>query len=263
MKIHSTAVVDPGAQIAADVEIGPYAIVGPNVIIGAGTIVQSHVILEGAVELGAGNTIGHGSVIGGPPQDLAFKPETRSGVRIGDGNVLREHCTVHRGSGETTATTIGHRNFLMVGAHVGHNCAIGDDVIIANYCLLGGHVQVGDNAFLGGGTMFHQHMRVGRLVMAQGGSSFGKDIPPFLLAAERNYVFGINVVGLRRAGFQAPDREEIKRAFKMLYKSGLNVKQALEKAAATEFGARGREFFQFVAQARKRGIVPYRRIEEE
>ena len=258
MNIHSTAVVDAAAQIGADVVIGPHAIIGPQVTIGARTVIQSHVVLEGAVELGVDNVIGHGSIIGAPPQDLAFKPETRSAVHIGDGNILREYCSIHRGSVAETATTLGHRNFLMVGAHVGHNCAIGDHVIIANNCLLAGYVEIGDHAFIGGGTTFHQNMRVGRLVMSQGSSAYGKDIPPFLLAAERNYVFGVNVVGLRRAGFPAADRDEIKRAFKLLYKSGLNTKQALAAAASTEFGPRGREFFEFVAQARKRGILPYR-----
>ncbi len=258
MKIHPTAVVDAAAQIGADVEIGPFTVIGPDVVIGARTVIQSHVTLEGAVELGTGNVIGHGSIIGGPPQDLAFTSDTRSAVRIGNDNTFREYCTVHRGSAEESVTRIGDRNFLMVGAHVGHNCTIANDVIIANNCLLAGHVQIDDHAFIGGGTTFHQHMRVGRLVMSQGSSAYGKDIPPFLLAAERNYVFGVNVVGLRRAGFTAADRDEIKRAFRLLYKSGFNTKQALEAAAATEFGPIGREFFEFVAQARKRGIVAYR-----
>jgi UDP-N-acetylglucosamine acyltransferase len=120
-------------------------------------------------------------------------------------------------------------------------------------------VQIDDRAFVGGGTTFHQGMRVGRLVMAQGSSAFGKDIPPFVLAAERNYVFGVNVVGLKRAGFSPADRDEIKRAFRLLYTSGHNTRQALAAAEAAEFGPLGREFFEFVAEARKRGIVPYRR----
>lgn len=262
MKVHATALVDSGAQLGNDVEVGPYSVIGSAVAIGSGTVIQSHVILEGSVHIGERNVIGHGSIIGGPPQDLGFKPETQSTVLIGNDNVIREHCTIHRGTAEGTATQLGDRNFLMAGVHLGHNCRIGNGVIIANNCLLAGYVEIDDNAFIGGGTTFHQFMHVGRLVMAQGSSAFGKDIPPFLLAAERNFVFGVNVVGLRRAGFTGAQRDEIKRAFKLLYKSGLNLRQALEQAAATEFGPLGREFFEFVASAQKRGILPYRHAGE-
>ena len=258
MKIHASAIIDPGATIGRDVEIGPYAVIGEGVVLGDESVVQSHVVLEGTVQVGHQTVIGHGSIIGAPPQDLGFKSETHSAVQIGNNNVIREHCTIHRGTTEGSATTIGNDNFLMVGVHVGHNCRIGNGVIIANNCLLAGYVEIDDRAFVGGGTTFHQNMHVGRLVMAQGSSAFGKDIPPFLLAAERNFVFGVNVVGLRRAGFTGAQRDEIKRAFKLLYRSGLNLRQALEKAAETEFGPLGREFFEFVANARKRGILPYR-----
>ncbi|CAN5573245.1 acyl-ACP--UDP-N-acetylglucosamine O-acyltransferase [soil metagenome] len=258
MKVHPTAIIHEQAQLGAEVEIGPYAIIGPQVAIGDGTVLQSHVVLEGTVQIGARNVIGHGSIIGGPPQDLGFKPETNSSVIIGNDNVLREYCTIHRGTAEGTATQIGDKNFLMAGVHLGHNCRLGNSVIIANSCLFAGYVEVDDQAFIGGGTTFHQFMHVGRLVMSQGSSAYGKDIPPFLLAAERNFVFGVNVVGLRRAGFTAAQRDEVKRAFKLLYKSGLNLRQALETAAETEFGPIGREFFEFVAKARKRGILPYR-----
>lgn len=258
MKIHSTAIVDSAARVAEDVTVGAYSIVGSGVTIAPGCALQSHVVLEGAVQIGPENLIGHGTVIGAPPQDLNFDPVMSSSVRIGKGNVLREYCTVHRGAIPGSATVIGDDNFFMVGAHIGHNCAIGNGIIIANNCLLGGHVRVDDRAFLGGGTTLHQNMHVGRLVMAQGNSAFGKDIPPFVLAAERNFAFGINLIGLKRAGFSVAEREEIKRAFKLLYRSGLNTRQALAKAAEAEFGSLGREFFAFVGNAKKRGIVPYR-----
>ncbi|PYK06490.1 MAG: acyl-ACP--UDP-N-acetylglucosamine O-acyltransferase [Verrucomicrobia bacterium] len=261
MKIHPTALVDPHARIGTDVEIGPFSVVGPQAVIGNNTIVQSHVVIEGNVTIGTGNLIGHGTVIGAAPQDLSFSPGRKTKVEIGDNNVIREYSTIHRGNPEGSATKIGDKNFLMTGAHVGHNCALGNSVVIANNCLLAGHVRVDDGAFLGGGSTFHQHMHVGRLVMVQGSSAFGKDLPPFVIAAERNSVFGINVIGLRRAGFSAQDRDEIKVAFKLLYLSGLNISQALEKAAATEFGAAAREFFDFVASAKKRGICPYKTLE--
>jgi UDP-N-acetylglucosamine acyltransferase len=258
-KIHPTAIVDPSARIGAAVEIGPFSIVGAQVTIGEKTVVQSHVVIEGEVEIGTGNFIGHGVIIGAAPQDLSFSPERKTKVEIGNDNIFREYCTIHRGSPEGSATKIGNKNFLMTGAHVGHNCEIGNNVIVANNCLLGGYVSVGDGAFLGGGCVFHQHMRVGRLVITQGASGFGKDIPPFVIAAERNSVFALNVVGLRRAGFSAQQRDEIKAAFKLLYGSGLNLTQAIEKAASMKFGRAGREFFEFVANARKRGICPLKR----
>jgi UDP-N-acetylglucosamine acyltransferase len=258
-KIHPTAIVDPAARIGADVEIGPFSIVGPQSVIGEKTTVQSHVVIEGEVAIGTGNFIGHGAIIGAQPQDVSFSPERKTRVEIGNDNIVREYCTIHRASPDGSATKIGDKNFLMAGAHIGHNCLIGNNVIIANNCLLAGHVRVDDGAFLGGGSTFHQFMHIGRLVMVQGSSAFGKDLPPFVIAAERNCVFGVNIVGLRRAGFSAKDREEIKAAFKVVYLSGLNLSQAIAKAATTKFSAPAREFLDFVAHAKKRGICPLKR----
>jgi UDP-N-acetylglucosamine acyltransferase len=258
-KIHHTALVDPGTKIGAHAEIGPFSIIGSQAVIGEKTIVQPHVVIEGEVTIGTGNLIGYGAVIGAPPQDVSFSPERKTKVEIGNNNVIREYCTIHRGTAEGSATKIGDKNFLMAGAHIGHNCEIGNNVIIANNCLLAGYVLVDDGVFLGGGSTFHQFMHIGRLVMVQGSSAFGKDLPPFVVAAERNCVFGLNVVGLRRAGFSAKDREEIKAAFKLVYLTGLNIAQALEKAATMNLGAAAREFLDFVANAKKRGICPLKR----
>jgi UDP-N-acetylglucosamine acyltransferase len=258
-KTHLTAIVDPDAQIGADVEIGPFCIIGPQVVIGEKTILQSHVVIDGEVAIGSRNFIGHGAIIGAPPQDVSFSPARKTKVEIGNDNIIREYCTIHRGSPEGSATKIGDKNFLMAGAHIGHNCVIGNNVVIANDCLLAGHVRVDDGAFLGGGSTFHQHMHIGRLVMVQGSSAFGKDLPPFVTAAERNSVFALNVVGLRRAGFNAKDRDEIKAVFKLVYLSGLNISQALERATQVNFGGPAREFLEFVASAKKRGICPLKR----
>ena len=263
MKIHPTAVIDPGARLGTDVEVGPYSLIGPLVTIGDRSVIRSHVVLEGAVEIGTDNVIGPGSIIGGAPQDLGFKPETQSRVVIGNNNIIREHCTVHRGTMEGSATVIGDGNFLMTAVHIGHNSQVGNGIIMANNSLLGGHVQIQDRAFLGGGATFHQYVHVGRLAMVQGRSGFSKDIPPFVIGAIRNVVVGVNVIGLRRAGFSATERDEIKRAFKLLYRSGLNARQAVEEAATLDFGPLGREFFDFVANARKRGIAPFREGHEE
>jgi UDP-N-acetylglucosamine acyltransferase len=258
-KIHPAAIVDPNAKIGAAVEIAPFSIIGPHVTIGEKTIVQSHVVIEGEVAIGSGNFIGHGAIIGAPPQDVSFSSERKTKVQIGDDNIIREYCTIHRGSADGSATKIGDRNFLMAGAHIGHNCLVGNNVVIANNCLLAGYVRVDDGAFLGGGSTFHQFMHIGRLVMVQGSSAFGKDLPPFVVAAERNSVFGLNIVGMRRAGLSANDRNEIKEAFKLVYLSGLNTSQALEKAEAMTLGVPAREFLDFVADSKKRGICPLKR----
>ena len=258
--IHPTAIIGSGAKIGRNVEIGPHSIIGDAVSIGEESIIGANVVIEGEVTLGRENRIAHGTVIGGEPQDLSFSPTTRSRVEIGAENVIREHCTIHRGTAEGSATKIGEGNFLMAGAHVGHNCEIGHKVIIANDCLLGGYVCVADGAFLGGGCVFHQFIRVGRFAITQGGSAFSKDIPPFLVAAERNRVFGLNTIGLRRGGFSSAQRDEIKRAFKLLYLSGLNTRQALQKSKETEWTDVGREFFQFIGDAiGKRGVCALKR----
>jgi UDP-N-acetylglucosamine acyltransferase len=255
VKIHPTAIIDPGAQIGVDVEIGPYSVIGAGAVIGERCKIQSHVVIEGAVKMGVENYIGPGTVIGTLPQDASFNAETRSGVEIGNGNVIREHCTIHRAARPGGVTILGHNNFLLAGAHIGHDACVGDNVTMANDSLLGGHVRIGDGAFLGGGSMFHQHVSVGRLALAQGRTT--KSVPPFI-SAVANYALGINAVGLRRAGLSAAERDEIKRAFKLLYRSGLNTSQAVEKLKASEFGSLGRELFDFVANAGKRGFVSYR-----
>ncbi|HEY2800092.1 MAG TPA: acyl-ACP--UDP-N-acetylglucosamine O-acyltransferase [Chthoniobacterales bacterium] len=259
MKIHSTAIVSPATRLAEDAEVGAYACIGEEVEIGARTVVQSHVVLEGAVRVGDDNFIGHGAIIGAAPQDLGFAPGTRSGIEIGRGNVIREHVTIHRGTATDSLTTIGDDNLLMVGAHLGHNCAIGSKVIIANNCLLGGYVTIEDGAFLGGGCVFHQFMRVGQLAITQGLSGFGKDLPPFVIGAGVNKVIGLNIIGLRRAGLSAEEREEIKAAFALLYESGLNVSQAIARAGERSWGKPAQAFFDFVAQAKRRGICGLRR----
>src|SRR5438874_9144998 len=225
--IHQTAAIGSGAKIGANVQIGPHSVIGGAVTIGDDCVIGANVVIEGEVSIGRSNRIGHGAIIGGEPQDVGFSPATRSRVEIGERNIIREQSTIHRGTTADSATKIGDENFLMVGAHVGHNCVVGNKVIIANNVLLGGYVSIDDQAFLGGGTTFHQNMRVGRLVIVQGNSAFSKDLPPFSLAAERNTVFGLNVIGLRRAGFSAAQRDAIRRAFKLLSLSGLTMRQAL------------------------------------
>ena len=251
---HPTAVIHPDAILAADVAVGPFAVIEGAARIGAGCTIQAHAIIGAHVVMGERNTIGYGAIIGGDPQDFAFQAAVKSEVRIGSDNRIREYCTIHRGSTEGSATVVGDHCFLMAGAHLAHNCQIGDHVVIANNALLAGHVTVGDRVFIGGGCVFHQHMRIGRLAMCQGLSGFGKDIPPFTTAAEINGIAGLNVVGLRRAGFTAEQRTEIKAAFALLYRSRMNVAQALASARAQQWGEAAQGFWAFVAAAKKRGL---------
>lgn len=252
--IHPTAIIHPEAQLGADVSVGPYAVIEGAAIIGDGCDIQSHAIIGAHVVMGRNNVIGHGAHVGGDPQDYAFKPEVNSRVVLGNDNRIREYVTIHRGTTEGTETVVGDGCFLMVGAHLAHNVRLGNHVILANNVLIGGHVQMGDRVFVGGGTVFHQHMRVGSHVICQGASAFGKDIPPFVLAAERNTVAGLNVIGLRRSGFDAAQRAEIKRAFELLYRSGKNVGQALEAARAEQWSPAVQGFWDFVAESKKRGL---------
>ncbi len=253
MKIHPTAIVHDGAQLGADVEVGPYAIVESQAVIGAGCRILSHAVITDRVTMGESNVVGHGAVIGAPPQDFAHDPGMASEVRIGSGNTFREHVTIHRGTKEGTATIVGDGNFVMVGAHFGHNVRVGNRTIVANNCLLGGYVDVADGAVLGGGTVFHQHMRIGRMAMVRGGTRFGQDITPFVMADEDNKLSGLNAIGLRRAGFSAATRMEIKRLFRHVFRSGMNISQAIAALEESEWGAEAREMIDFIRES-KRGV---------
>lgn len=257
MSIHPTAVIHPQARLGERVRVGPFAVIEEGAVVGNDCVIHPHAVICAGVVIGKKNTIGHGAILGGEPQDFAFKPEVRSRVVIGDGNRIREHVTIHRGTTEGSETVVGSDCFLMGGAHLAHNVRLGDGVVVANNSLLGGYVQVGDRVFIGGGCVFHQFIRVGRLAICQGGSAFSKDIPPYVVAAERNGVAGLNVVGLRRAGLSAAERAEIKRAFDLLYRSDRNVSQAAAAAVAESWSETGRLFWDFVAAAKKRGLCDW------
>ena len=252
--IHPTAIVHPDARLGAGVRIGPYAVIEGPAEIGAGCVIQAHAILTGHVRMGANNTVGYGAILGADPQDHAFRPEIESFVTIGDNNVIREYVTIHRGTGPGTETRLGSHCFLMTGVHLAHNTRVDDRVTIANNVLLAGHVQIGANAFVGGGTVFHQFVRIGRNAMVGGHCAFGKDIPPFVMALRVNVVAGLNVIGLRRAGFNATQRSELKDAFALVYRSGMNTAQAVEAARDRTWGPEAAEFLAFIAGAKRRGI---------
>ena len=258
MNIHPTAIVADGAKLAADVEVGPYSIIGPDVEVGPGCVIGAHAVLENRVVIGAGTHVGHGTILGGNPQALGFDQSRRdTGVRIGKNNTIREHVTINRATQENSDTVVGDENFLMTGCHLAHDCRIGSGVILANTVLMAGHVEVDDGAFLGGGSVFHQFIRIGKLAMVRGGCRFSKDIPPFCVGAGTNLAMGLNSIGLRRAGLSAEARMQLKRAFRLLYLSDLNVSQALEAAEKETWGPEATLFFDFVRGAKKKGICDY------
>lgn len=256
--IHPKAVVSPDAQVGEGVQVGPYAVVEGGAVIGAGCVIETHAVIKRFVRMGPGNLVGTGSVIGGDPQDLRFDSAVETFVRIGANNRIREHCTLHRGSQPGGETVLGDDNYLMVGSHLGHDTLVGNKVVFANGVMLGGHVTVGDGVFLGGGTTVHQFVRIGRQAISQGNSSLSKDLPPFLMSSGLNTVVGLNVVGLKRGGFNLAQRNEIKEAFGMVYRRGLNLSQALELARGRKWGAETDHFWRFLAETGKRGICGWR-----
>ena len=257
MSIHPTAVIHPQAVLGTGVSVGPLAVIEAGAVLGDGCTVHAHAFVGSHVTMGKNCIVGHGAVLGGEPQDFAFKQQVRSRVVIGDGTRIGECVTIHRGTSEGSETLVGEGCFLMCGVHLAHNVRLGTGVIIANNALLGGHVQVADRVFIGGGCVFHQHIRVGRLAICQGLSAFSKDIPPFVIAAERNGIAGLNVIGLRRAGLGTGERAEIKRAFDLLYRSGKNSTQAIAAARDAGWSEAGSEFWDFVASAKKRGMCDW------
>jgi UDP-N-acetylglucosamine acyltransferase len=218
---HPTAIISDEARIAEDVRIGPFAVIEGPVVIGPGCTIDAHARLIGPLTLGANNAVGSGAVLGGAPQHLGYKGEPTT-VEVGDGNVFREHVTIHRGmpagAGPGTGTTrIGHRNFLMAGSHIGHDSVVGDDCILANGALVAGHVVLGDRVFLSGNSAVHQFCRVGRLAFLSGVSATTKDIPPFWVMQNVNVVRGINLVGMRRAGVPSAEILAVRKAFRTIY----------------------------------------------
>ena len=232
--------------------MGPYAVIEGSVELGADCVVGPHVYLTGRTKIGAGNHFHAGCVIGDLPQDLKYKgAPTR--VTIGDHNVFREHVTVNRATTAGDATVVGSHNFLMAGAHIAHNCVVGNHVIMANGATLGGHVKVQDRAFISGVCLVHQFCRVGTLAIMQGGSAISKDLPPFTVARGDNGICGLNVVGLRRAGFSAAERLELKQVYHALFRSGMVFREALAAARAKFSSPGARVMLEFVGTA-KRGV---------
>jgi UDP-N-acetylglucosamine acyltransferase len=228
--VHPTALVDPKATLGAGVRIGAFAVVGPEVTLGAGAEIGHHCVLEGRVEIGERATVGHGSLLGGRPQDLKFRDDTPSGVRIGADTAIREYVTVHRATSAGGWTEIGNGCLIMTMSHVAHDCRIGDGVIVINYAGITGHCQIGERATIGGFVGLVPFTRIGAHAYIGGVSRVNADVPPFVLA-EGNpaAAYGINVIGLRRAGIAAEDRRLLQDAYRLLYRSGLSPRRAVER----------------------------------
>jgi len=250
--IHPTAIIHPQAKLDATVQVGPYAVIDAGVELGADCVVGPHVYLTGLTLIGAGNRFHAGCVIGDAPQDLKYKDEP-TGLRIGDNNVFREHVTIHRSTRPDVETIVGSRNFFMQHSHVGHNCVIGSDVILAGGALLAGHAVLQDRVFISGNCLVHQFTRVGTLAMMQGGSGISQDLPPFTMLSQGNLMCGLNVVGLRRAGFTAEQRLELKRLYHQLFRSGKNLREAVAAAGKSFNSAPAKVLLNFIGEA-KRGV---------
>jgi UDP-N-acetylglucosamine acyltransferase len=250
--IHATAVVHPGAKLHPTVQVGPGAVIDGNVELGAGCVVGPHAYLTGHTTIGENNRFHSGCVIGDAPQDLKYANEPTR-LRIGDGNVFREHVTVHRSNKLAEDTVVGSNGLFMASCHIGHNCIIGNNVIVANCALLAGHVVVGDRAVISGTCVVHQFARVGTLAMMQGNSGVSKDVPPFCVAAGTNSICGMNVIGLRRAGISAADRMELKRLYRFLFREGRPFRAAIAEAQKHFEGEHAQVLIGFAA-ATKRGL---------
>ena len=261
MKISDLAIVSKSAKIGPGVEIGPFAIVEDDVELGRGVKVRPHAYICSGTTVGDDTEIHMGAVIGHTPQDLAYDNK-KTHLKIGKRNIIREYATIHRGTKEGTSTIIGDDCYFMAVSHVGHNCQIGNKVIVANGALLGGYVMVEDGAFISGNVVIHQFCRIGALSMIGGFTGINKDVPPYMLVRGPSVVRAINLVGLRRAKFSKGLMGNIRNAYKMLYASGINTKQALEEIRKMEPSKEIKHLIEFIENS-KRGICKSRESDEE
>src|SRR5574337_622705 len=256
MSIHPTAIVHPKARIAENVEIGAYSVIGEHVSIGRDTKIASHVLIEGWTTIGERNRILSFSSLGAPPQDIGYKNE-ETYLIIGDDNVIRECATLHRATTKADRKTeIGNRNYLMAYSHVAHDCKLGNNIIMANSAGLAGHITIEDFAILGGIVGVHQHVRIGAYAMIGGQSAIVQDIPPYVSAAgNRAQLYGLNTIGLKRKGFTDETINSLKKAYKIIFRSGLTLDEALVQVAGEFPGSREVLYFVDFMKNSKRGIT--------
>ena len=254
-RIHPTAIISPDAEIGSNVEIGAYAIVGEGCSIGDGCVISPRATLDRNVALGRLVKVGIGSILGGPPQDLKYAGEETT-VVIGEGTMIREYVTINRGTAHSFSTTIGQHCLLMSYVHIGHDCQIGNSVILSNVVQLAGHVTIEDKAIISGLSAVHQFARIGRQSFIGGCSRVSKDIPPFLKAVGNPVkLYGLNTIGLQRSGMDEATIRELKRTYRLFFRSDLNVSQAIEQAQSElEPLPEVQELIRFV-EASERGVV--------
>lgn len=257
--IHPTAVIHPDAELHPTVQVGAYAVIGGHVKVGPETTIGPHVVIDGLTEIGARNQIFPGAAIGLEPQDLKYVGEP-SWVKIGDNNMIREYVTINRATGAEEATVIGNNNLLMAYVHVGHNCLIEDSVVIANSVALAGHVHIESRARLSGVLGVHQFVHIGRHAMVGGMARIDRDVPPFM-TVEGNpaRIRTLNLIGLKRSGFSAVDLQLFKKAFRILYRSDLTFKEAiehLEELGEAEYLQHLRRFLLLSQMPGRRGLIP-------
>jgi UDP-N-acetylglucosamine acyltransferase len=230
--IDSRAVVSPRAHLGVNISIGPFTIVEDGAVIGDGTTIGANALIATGARIGRENRVHHGAVIGHAPQDLKYANEPTT-CELGDRNTVREYAVLHRGTGDTGRTIIGNDNFFMAYSHIAHDCHIGDHVILANAAMLAGHIRVEDWVIIGGVTPVHQFVQIGQHAMIGGGLRVPKDVPPYILAGNEPLVFeGLNSIGLRRRGFSPETIDALDRAYNLLYRSRLNVSQAVARIKA-------------------------------
>lgn len=254
--IHPTAIIAPGAQLADDVTVGPYAVIGEHVKISSGTSVGAHTVIEGRTTIGQDNRIFQFASIGADPQDLKFQGEETTLV-IGDRNKIREFTTLHLGTGDGGGvTTVGNDNLFMAYSHVAHDCIVGNHVILANGATLAGHVEVNDFAILGGLSAVHQFTRIGAHVMASGGSMIAQDLVPYTIAqGDRAKVVGLNLIGLKRRGFSDDVLKSIKQAYKIVFRAGNKLEDAVVEIENTLTSSPELNVFVAFLKKSERGIA--------
>ena len=259
-QIHPTAIVDSRAELGSGVTIGPWCVVEAGTVIGDGCTLEARAIVKGRTTLGEHNEIGEGAVLGGRAQHVQVQ-EPGGTLTIGNGNRIRENATIHRGWSSDATTTIGDHCYLMVNAHIGHDCRIGNHCILVNNCMIGGHVHIDDRAYVSGGVAVHQFCRIGRLAMVGGLAKIVQDVPPFVMVegGGTSEVVGLNKVGLRRNGYTADQILQFKEAYRVIYRQGLRWKEVLE-ILARDFSTGPAAAFHEFLKSGKRGFVQERRI---
>ncbi|MCQ2204475.1 MAG: acyl-ACP--UDP-N-acetylglucosamine O-acyltransferase [Bacteroidales bacterium] len=253
--IHPSAVIDPEAKIGENVEIGPFVTIEKNVVIGDGCKIMSGAVICYGTRMGKNNRIFPHAVIGMIPQDLKFHGEETT-CEIGDNNSIREFVTINRGTASKNKTVVGSNNLLMAYVHIGHDCVFGSNIIVSNACQFAGEVEVNDFAVVGGGSLVHQFTRIGSYVMVQGGSRVGKDVPPFAMVGREPLTFeGLNLVGLKRRGFDAKQIGEAQEIYKYFYQKPLNTTQAVEAVEAEVPQSELRDSILSFIKSSARGII--------